>query len=166
MPIILSSSLSGFCGVLVIVGANIIFLTVWMAFGSITGINIMMLVTPEDSFPYYEVTQVCNTLQSTILLIISETDIMFFNTITVLLAFLTRNIRRKHFKDTKKVNAFIYLDILTSYIFLSHSQFVTNHEIQLYLAFIGINCHAILCQIFLFLPKCLPPFLRHLNFNY
>ena len=50
-----------FCGILVIVGANIIFLTVWMAFGGITGINIMMLVTPEDSFPYYEVTQVCNT---------------------------------------------------------------------------------------------------------
>ena len=63
-----------FCGILVIVGANIIFLTVWMVFGGVTGINNMMLVTPEDSFPYYEVTQGCNT-QSTILLIISETDI-------------------------------------------------------------------------------------------
>ena len=50
-----------FAGVLVIVGANIIFLTVWMAFGGITGINIMTLVTPEDSFPYYEVIQACNT---------------------------------------------------------------------------------------------------------
>ena len=49
------------CGILVIVAANIIFLTVWMAFGGITGINIMMLVTPEDSFPYYEFIQACNT---------------------------------------------------------------------------------------------------------
>ena len=152
-------------GLLVIVGSNIIFLTVWMVFGGVTGINNMMLVTPEDSFPYYEVTQGCNT-QSMILLIISETDIMFLITITVLLSVLTRNIRRKHFKDTKKVNTFIYLDILISYIVFSLSLIITNREIQVYLAIIGINSHAILCQMFLFLPKCLPPFLRHLKFNY
>ena len=147
---------------MVIVGANIIFLTVWIVFGGVTGINNVMLVTPEGSFPYYEVTQVCNT-QSMILLLISETDIMFFNTITVLLSILTRNIRRKHFKDTNKVNAFIYLDILISYIVFPYSQFVTNREIQFYFTFIGINS---LCQMFLFLPKCLPPSLRHLKFNY
>ena len=148
-----------------VLGSNIIFLTVWMVFGGVTGINNMMLVTPEDSFPYYEVTQGCNT-QSMILLIISETDIMILITITVLLSVLTRNIRRKHFKDTKKVNTFIYLDILISYIVFPLSLIITNREIQVYLAIIGINSHAILCQMFLFLPKCLPPFLRHLKFNY
>ena len=91
---------------------------------------------------------------------------MFLNTIIVLLSILTRNIRRKHFKDTKKVNAFIYLFIVISLIDYPLSQFVTNREIQVYLTFIGINSHAILCQTFLFLPKCLPLFLRHLKLKY
>ena len=91
---------------------------------------------------------------------------MFLITITVLLSILTRNIRRKHFKDTKKVNAFIYLFIVNSFIGYPLSQFVTNREIQVYLTFFGINSHAILCQMFLFLPKCLPPFLRHLKLKY
>ena len=99
-------------------------------------------------------------------LIVTEIDIMFLNTITVLLSILRRNIQRKHFKDTKKVNAFIYLFIVISLIGYSLSQFVTNREIQVYFTFIGINSHAILCQTFLFLPKCLPPFLRHLKLDY
>ena len=47
-----------FAGSMVIVGANIIFLTVWIVFGGVTRINNVMLVTPEGSFLYYEVTQV------------------------------------------------------------------------------------------------------------
>ena len=49
-----------FAGVLAIVGAYIIFLTVLQVVsGGRNGASIETLVTPEGSFPYYEVVQAC-----------------------------------------------------------------------------------------------------------
>ena len=154
-----------FAGTMVIVGANIIYLTLWSVLGGATNINNnTMLVTPEGSFPHYEVTHTCIP-PSTTLIVLDSLQIVFLYIIVVLLAILTRNIRRQHFKDTKKVNMFIYLDILT-YIILSFPLMITNPEIQVYFRFVEINSHAIICQMFLFLSKCLPPLLRHLKLMY
>ena len=153
-----------FCGILVIVGTNILSLTLWRVFGGVKGMNIAMLVTPEDSFPYYEVSQTCILPIIINAVYLIEGAVLY--TIIVLLAILTRKIRRQHFKDTKKVNIFIYLDILISYILLPLSLIITDRRIQVYLTFAEINIHAILCQMFLFLPKCLPPLLRHLKPKY
>ena len=153
-----------FAGILVIMGTNIIFLTLWIVLEGIKVINIEMLVTPEDSFPYYEVSQTC--ILPNIIYFIYLIEVATLYTIIVLLAILTRKIRRQHFKDTKKVNIFIYLNALISYILLPLSLIITNREIQVYLTFAEINIHPILCQMFLFLPKCSPPLLRHLKMKY
>ena len=154
-----------FVGVAVIVGSNVIFLTVLQVFDGLNSINREMLVIHEGTFPFYDETQVCS-LPNIIRVVLHECGVLIITISLGLLAFLTRNIRRKHFKDTKKVNTFIYLDILISYIVFPLLWFFTYHEIQVYLKFIGMNSYAILCQTFLFLPKCWPPLLRHLKLKY
>ena len=154
-----------FAGVLAIVGVNITFLTLWIEFGGSNGINHKRLLTPEDSFHYYEIIQDC-TPPSIIASALYDGELLLLNSVVVLLAILTRNIQRQYFKDTKKVNIFIYLDILISYTLLPLAQVIANREIQLYLRFASVNSTAILCQIFLFLPKCLPPLLRHIKLKY
>ena len=154
-----------YTGVLIIVGTNIIFLTVLQVVGGRNGVNIEMLVTPEASFPFYEVIQVCippHLFGS----IIYECEILLITIILVVLAILTRKIRRQHFKDTKKVNVFIYLNVLITYTLLPLPLIITNRRIQVYLTFAVENSTAILCQMFLFLPKCLPPLLRHITLKY
>ena len=154
-----------FAGVLAIVGANIIFLTVLQVVGGSNGVNNEMLVIPEGSFPYYEVVQACRPT-NIITIALFQCEALFFSIAVVVLAILTRKIRRQHFKDTKKVNMFIYLDFLIAYTLLPLAQVITNHEIQVYLLFASSNSAAILCQMFLFLPKVLPPLRKHLKLKY
>ena len=98
--------------------------------------------------------------------VVDVIEVAILYTIIVLLAILTRNIRQQHFKDTKKVNIFIYLDTVSSYILFPLSLIITNPEIQIYFTFVETNSHAILCEMFLFLPKVFPPLLRHLKMKY
>ena len=154
-----------FAGVLVIVGAYIIFLTVLQVIGGSYGASIETLVTPEGSFPYYEVVQTC-TPTNIIAQALFECEVLLLIVTVVVLAILTRKIRRQHFKDTKKVNMFLYLDLLITYIFGPLPFIITNPETQFYLRFVVSNPTAILCQVFLFLPKVLPPLLRCLKLKY
>ena len=151
-----------FAAILVILGIDVIFLTVLQVFNVSNGINIETLAIPEGSFPYYEVIQAC-TPPMLIAIILLECEAVLYNTVVVFLALLTRKIRRQHFKDTKKVNIFIYLNTLLSYILFPLPRIITNRDIQVYLTFAAINSTAFLCQMLLFLPKCLPPLLRHLK---
>ena len=153
-----------FAGILAIVGTYIIFLTVLQVVSTRNGVNFEMLVIPEGSFPYYEVVQACSPPNVTTFTLF-ECGILFFNIAVVVLAILTRKIRRQHFKDTKKVNMFIYLDFLVFYTLLPLLVIITNREIQVYLLFVTSNSTAFLCQMFLFLPKVLPPLRRHLILN-
>ena len=154
-----------FAGILLIVGASIIFLILWRVLGGVHRINNVMLVTPEGSFPHYDITQDC-TPPSIVFAVLDPLQIVLIYIIVVVLAILTRKIPRQHFKDTKKVNMFIYSEVLITCILLSLSMIITNREIQLYLTVAQVNSHAILCQMFLFLPKCLPPLLRHSKLKY
>ena len=82
-----------FAGVLVIVGAYIIFLTVLQVVGGgRNGASIKTLVTPEGSFPYYEVVQVC-TPPNIVAAALFECEASLFNIVVIVLAILTRKIR-------------------------------------------------------------------------
>ena len=66
-------------------------------------------------------------------------------------------------KESKRVPL---LGFVIVYSFGPLSVIITNCEAQLYLRFVTSNSTAILCQVFLFLPKVLPPLLRHLKLKY
>ena len=80
------------------------------------------------------------------------------------LAVQTRHIERQNFKDTKKVNAFIYtlVGVLTMVIptwyvldYTQLSSLIGGHIAVT----IGFSSIGLLCQFFLFAPKTLPIFL-------
>ena len=154
-----------FAGVLAIVGAYLIFLTVLQVIGGSYGASTETLVTPEGSFPYYEVVQACSPT-NIVAQALFECEVFLLIVTVVVLAILMRKIRRQHFKDTKKVNTFLYLDLLITYIFGPLPFIITNPETRFYLRFVTAYSTAILCQVFLFLPKVLPPLLRHLKLKY
>ena len=152
-----------FAGILLIVGVSILFLTLQRVLGSDNRIDNVMLVTPEGSFPHYDIIQSC-TPPNMVFNVLHFLQIVLLYLIVVLLAILTRKVRLQHFKDTKKVNIFIYSDVLITGILLPLPMIISGREV--YITFVQVNSHAILCQMFLFLPKCWPPLLRHLKLKY
>ena len=75
------------------------------------------------------------------------------------LAIQTRHIKYRHFKDTKKVNAFIYsiCIVFTTFISLSHLFEMVNIIIAAYLfRWFSYFTIVLMCQLFLFLPKFVP----------
>lgn len=85
------------------------------------------------------------------------------------LAFKSSKIRYKNFQDTKATNAFVFLSvflttmtILYCYFFYSLDPSVVNFRATYIVLYSGHNAIAGLCQLFLFLPKILPPIRRWL----
>jgi len=94
-----------------IVGAEALFLLVWSVVDVLT-VRDIETFQATASPPYYEVVQLCYSdyLQIWTILALAEVGILIF--VVAVLAFKTRKIRRKHFKDTKKVNVYLFMNIL------------------------------------------------------
>ncbi len=90
----------------------------------------------------------------------------------VILAFKSSKVQYKNFRDTKATNAFAFLTLFLVFICILYWFFFQNievtpsnrkaAEITLHIGHIAI---ANLCQIFLFIPKVIPPLKRHLHGN-
>ena len=124
------------------------------------------LITTESSFfdasarpPSYSVTLFCFSNFFWIWL-----SLIFYgyNSLTILavciLAVMTRNIKHECFKDTKKVNAFVFVSILALIIcFGFATTFAATNVEEIELAY-TFDCLpyvliAVFCKVFLFLPK-------------
>ena len=84
----------------------------------------------------------------------------------LLVAIKTRNIRLRHYKDTKKVNAFIFvlnLNIVLTVSYWILLRQVSQRHITGIVSHIGHSALVISCQVFLFAPKVFPPMLRCLS---
>ena len=87
-------------------------------------------------------------------------------TFLLLLAIKTRKIERKDFKDTKKVNAYILSLFILICLFFSLWQVLrtVNQPIASKLIVgAAYGMAALFCQLFLFAPKTIPPFRRHVR---
>lgn len=90
------------------------------------------------------------------------------STALAIAAIKTRKIRYKHFKDTRKVNTYLFcFTIITAmtigcYLLLDRSKaykyYLSPTPIQ-----IGLSMVALLCQFLLFVPKVFPPFKRYIT---
>lgn len=82
----------------------------------------------------------------------------------VIVAIKTRKIRKTNFKDTKKVNVFVFLYVFLVIFLLSlwvtarNLSLVVYGEVALH---IGHTFMVMLVQVLLFAPKLYPPFVRH-----
>ena len=152
-----------FLGVMLICSGEVFILLLW------TAIDILHLETSKTYIqsaqpPYYSVATSCSSTNFGLWLVLT----FFYTGLIVLfvmfLAVQTRHIERQNFKDTKKVNAFIYtlVGVLTMVIptwyvldYTQLSSLIGGHIAVT----IGFSSIGLLCQFFLFAPKTLPIFL-------
>ena len=146
--------------VLIIVGNKAILLLIWSLVDVFTKHTHQATATP----PYIEVTLYCysNYFEVWTILILSEIGILML--VVAFLAFKTRKIRMKHFKDTKKVNAFLFMNILLICVGIPFWWVLrtVNDSSSSVFPYIGYAGVAILCQLLLIAPKVIPPLTRML----
>ena len=88
----------------------------------------------------------------------------------LVVAVKTRKIRQTHFKDTKKVNAFLFIFLLL--VFLTVSYWMILRSIGVKKGYTDIILHVshiiivLCCQGFLFVPKVIPPLRRSISKRY
>ena len=157
-----------FIVVLLIVGIEATLLLTWSLVDVFT-IRKVETYQAAASPPYNEVVQFCscNYLQTWLTLVVGEVGILMFA--VAFLAFKTRKIRRQHFKDTKKVNVYLFINILlictvAPLWFVLRTSRVNDPTsgpgtIVLNIGYAGT---ATLCQLLLFAPKVIPPLTRQL----
>ena len=157
-----------FIVVLLIVGIEATLLLTWSLVDVFT---IRKVETYQDaaSPPYIEVVQFCSCtyLQIWLTLVVGEVGILMFA--VAFLAFKTRKIRRQHFKDTKKVNVYLFINILLIctvaplwYVLRTTRVNDPTSGPGVIVLNIGYAGTATLCQLLLFAPKVIPPLTRQL----
>ena len=150
--------------VLSIVGVEAVILLVWTVADAFT-IQDVEIYQARTTQPYYEVVQFCSSysLRTWLTLVFSEIGVVML--LVAFLAYKTRKIRRKHFKDTKKVNIYIFMSILLICVAMPQWWVLRTNNFpaaSLVIVFVGFGGNALLCQILLFVPKVVPPLSRRL----
>lgn len=111
--------------------------------------------------PYYLTIFVCFSNFLGIWLAVSFSFIGCIMVLLVFFAIQTRHVHIKHFKDTKKMNMFIFVVCIIYAIFIPLWLILSELGFHLFTAAyvcqsIAILAGAALCQVFLLLPKTIP----------
>ena len=153
-----------FLGVMIICSGEVFILLLW------TAIDIFHLEASEVYVrnaqpPYYSASATCSSTNLGIWLAValSYTGLLILS--VMFLAIQTRHIKLQHFKDTKKVNIFIFITVTVLAIALP-VQYVFDHtqlssliggHIAMTIAYLSVG---LLCQLLMFASKTLPIFCK------
>ena len=148
------------------------YLALYIFLGSCVAVCILTLHTVSDPLQHYENTtyvpsnppfyhhyNYCSSELFTVWVFLLYSWLGVVLILVLFLAIQTRHIKRKHFKDTKKVSILVFCVCATfaTCIPLSHILLAVNVLIGAYclkwLAFFSVS---LLCQLFLFVPKIYP----------
>lgn len=149
-----------FCIVLLVVLGNVILLTIWAVLDDYHVVDdkaqASRAATPSTLHQY------CQSRYLVLWLPLICLYSLVLVGIIIVLTTLTRKIKRRNFKDTKKVNAFIFIMFVTFSIMIPLwwvSRYV-NYTLSGMMLCLCYGITAILCQLLLFVPKTIPPFIR------
>ena len=150
--------------VFILVGVEAMLLLIWALVDVLT-VREVETYQATASPPYIEVVQYCssNYLHIWLIIVFAEVGILIF--VVAVLAFKTRKIRRKHFKDTKKVNIYLFMNILLICVIIPFwwvLRTVNDSSASVVLLYLGYAGTATLCQLLLFVPKVMPPLMSQL----
>ena len=153
--------------IVLIVMGDIVLILVWSfvdTFEAIQVIDFQYLANP----PFYEIRQFCHSDHLSVWLGILLGKLGILLVIVMALAIKTRNIRRSNFKDTKKVNIYIFLAVLVVimpmalFFMLKSTRSVLGTYLTLYVVFGFVG---VLCQLLLFVPKVISPILKKYGYE-
>ena len=142
-----------------IVSVKIIMLIFWAIFNVPDLVNIELFIS-ETVPPFVQVVQRCGSNNRHPFWVFATFGYSTLLTlIMVLLAVLTRKIKRNNYKDSKKINLLVSALILDVYI-LGPLWFILQgasaHVLGWLVYNLGTLIAAVLCQVLLILPKTLP----------
>ena len=138
-------------------------LIIWAHLDASHIVNMEQIIS-ETVPPFFQTVQQCHSMYHGYWIILTFGYSTFLALIMVLLAILTRKIKRDDYKDSKKINLLVAALILDVYTFaplwfifqgmdaLVFSRLMYN---------IGTLMAVVLCQVLLILPKTVPLVLRH-----
>ena len=147
--------------VLLLISPNIIILAIWSIIDPYSPKSIV-----TEHMAYTEIEQRCYSKQLLLWFCILYLNIEGLALVIVIVALKTRKIRRENFKDTKKVNAFIFILLIVIYVI--NVQWLILRSIGVKKGYSSIPLHVshviivVSCQGLLFVPKVLPPLQRSL----
>jgi hypothetical protein len=150
--------------VLLLISPNIIIHTIWSIVDPYSADTI---ITEYPSFIVVE--QRCYSKQILLWFCILYLNIEGLAVILIIVAVKTRKIHRENFKDTKKVNAFIFILLIVIYVI--SAQWLIFRSIGVKKGYASIPLHighviiVVSCQGLLFIPKILPPLQRNVFKN-
>ena len=150
--------------IILIVFVKVVCLAVWTAVDRLVIIDVETY-HPEGKPPYYEVSQHCYSDYTYIWVSILLVYAVPLGGVLAFMAFKTRKIKRKDFKDTKKINAlmvswFYAITILVPLWGILRS--TGNAQMSKILITLLLLLLPVSCQLYLFCPKTLPPLERSL----
>ena len=144
------------------ISPNVLILVIW----TLTDRYTLTVNYSMYNYEYIQVDKQCNSAHLEIWIGCWILYLLFLLLALLVVAVKTRNIRLRHYKDTKKVNAFIFVLNLNIFFTVSYWLFlrsVTKRHIVDIASHIGHSALVILCQAFLFAPKVFPPLFQCLS---
>ena len=151
--------------VLIIVGSVGILLLVWSLVDVFTIREVDVDTDQAGTQPYIEVMLFCYSDYLEVWFTLSFSEVGILILVVAFLAFKTRKIRLKQFKDTKKVNVYVFMTILLICLgipFWWVLRTVNETALSFVWVSIGYGGAATLCQLLLIAPKVIPPLTREL----
>lgn len=158
-------SMAAVVGVVII--CDLALIIVWSCVDTFTFMDVVTF-KPKARPPYYQVHQYCHSRHLSVWLglVLGKLGVLFVA--VIYLAIKTRKIRRSNFKDTKKVNIYIFSTMMVViihmtlfFLFKSTNNAIATH-LMVYLAF---SVTGLLCQLLLFVPKVTSPILRRCGYE-
>ena len=142
---------------LAICGGKAILVTLWNSTKSIHLEIHKVYVNRPDRLPYYFAAVTCHISGAWLVVAGLYSGVLLF--LVVIMAVATRHIKKENFKDTKKVNTFIFLVVIV--ILTNVSLFVFFHDVGIQTGtdiaeWLPSFAIPMLCQVCLFTPKTLP----------
>ena len=155
--------------VVIVVSGDVVLLLIWFTVDPFTVKNfIVYRPWVHKRPPYYDVSQYCSSDNISIWFTLAFGKVGVLFAVVVFLAVKTRKIQRSNFKDTKKVNIYIFFTVMVIatlipvWFLLRETGNVIGTGVVIYIAF---GATGLFCQLALFAPKVFPPLLRSMGFD-
>ena len=139
-------------------GVSLLFLVVWVGVDPVRLISTQVYQSSAIP-PFFQEYRYCSCDNLGVWLAVSLAWIALLMSLVLFLAIQTRKIKRRHFKDTKKVNVFVFSSCIIFALFVPLSyllQVIDYHLVAFLFSNLSYFTIVLLCQVLLFLPKYIP----------
>ena len=155
-----------FAMIALIVAGKVFLLIVWNAIdvNHIDDIQNSELVLNDDGFPQYNVFQQCYSEYQLVWVALMVIYTLLICLALALVSYHTRKIRRANYKDTKKINAFLFTTLIITLLTVALwwvFRFVGLYQVSTIASTVGYSSSPLLCQVFFIIPKVGPGLKRH-----